>query len=340
MVVRLIEGWESSTVLADYLGKWLTVPGAATISAGAGRFGNGLRVTSSTSNWSRTFDAQATWVTGFAVRILDISAGNAHLVALLDGAVVHCGLAIQASTNLLFAWRGTTGTVLGTPAATPLPVNTWVYVEAKFTISDTVGVVVVRVNGTPVISLTNQDTRNAGNATANTVRMGPAASFGTSLDFDDLYICDTTGSVNNDFLGDCKVEQVLPTGAGASTLWTPSAGSNWDAVNDSPAPDGDTTYVSSATAGQTDLYAFGDLGVASGTVKAVQATVLARKDDAGSRSLAVVARPGSTDRVGATQAVGDNYAGYTEVWNTNPDTAAAWTVAEVNASQFGVRMVA
>jgi hypothetical protein len=56
--------------------------------------------------------------------------------------------------------------------------------------------------------------------------------------------------------------------------------------------------------------------------------------------VALVTRPGSTDRVGATQSVLDTYSMLPQVWDTNPDTAAAWTVAEVNASQFGERLIA
>ena len=58
--------------------------------------------------------------------------------------------------------------------------------------------------------------------------------------------------------------------------------------------------MASATAGQTDTYAFGNLTTTSGTVFAVQASAVIRKDDAGTRSLALVARPGATDRLGAT----------------------------------------
>jgi hypothetical protein len=38
--------------------------------------------------------------------------------------------------------------------------------------------------------------------------------------------------------------------------------------------------------------------------------------------------------------VGDSYSSFPQLWDTNPDTAAAWTVAEVNASSFGVRLIA
>ena len=338
MVARLIEGWESSTALADYTGKW-TVLTAQAIGSGFGRFGNGVQLTSTNSQLSRTLDNQATWVVGFALRPSGFDNANRALVSFLDGAVVHCGVAYQASTGILFAWRGTTATVLGAPAGA-LTANAWNYVEVKVTISDTVGVVAVRLGGASVLNLTAQDTRNAGNATANIVQLGPGGSMGAlSLHYDDIYILDATGTVNNDFLGDCKVEQLLPNGAGATTAWTPSAGSNYTCVDDVP-PNGDTDYVSSATAGQTDTYAYGDLSVAtSGTVKAVQATASCRKDDAGARTLALVARPGSTDRVGATQSVLDTYSMLAQVWDQNPDTSTAWTVAAVNASSFGQRLI-
>jgi len=52
---------------------------------------------------------------------------------------------------------------------------------------------------------------------------------------------------------------VLPDGAGASTQWTPDAGSNYARVNETTAPDDDTSYVQTATAAQTDSYTFDDI---------------------------------------------------------------------------------
>jgi len=337
MVCRLIEGFEQSTVAADYLGKWSSMTG--TLASAAGRYGNGFRQTTNAHVFARTFDAQPTWVVGFAFRTSAIVASTLPLVTFLEGATLHCGLALQDTTGLLFAYRGTVATVLGTAAA-PLAANTWHYLEAKFTIHNTAGVAIVRVNGTPVINLTAQDTQNAGTATANTVRFGSSQNPAPALlDFDDLYVFDTTGSVNTDFAGDCRVERLAPSGAGATTAWTPSAGANYACVDEAP-PNADTDYIASSTAAQTDTYAFGNLVTTSGTVRAVQATATARKDDAGARSVALVARPGGTDRLGATQGVGDTYSTFVEVWNTNPDTGAAWTLAETNASEWGLRLIA
>lgn len=50
-------------------------------------------------------------------------------------------------------------------------------------------------------------------------------------------------------------ETEVPTGAGATTQWTPSAGSNWQNVDDAVgAPDADSTYNESSTAGHMDLF--------------------------------------------------------------------------------------
>jgi hypothetical protein len=334
MVCRLIEGWESSTTLAHYVGKWTVLQGASTSIQSGGVSGQYLRLSGTSQPVaSRTLTAQGTWVLGFRVRLAQTPSA---VCGVLDTATVQVDLLGNADGTLSVRRGGST--VLGTSTAT-LALNTWYYVELKVVGSGTSGAATVRVNGTAVLTLTGVNTQQTANATANTVRLGQQATSG-NLDYDDVYVLDGSGGVNTDFLGDCRVEQVLPTGAGATTAWTPSAGANYAAVDDAP-PNGDTDYVSSATAGQTDTYACGDLAVAtSGTVKAVQATASCRKDDAGSRSVALVTRPGSTDRVGATQSVLDTYSMLPQVWDTNPDTAAAWTVAEVNASQFGERLIA
>ena len=63
---------------------------------------------------------------------------------------------------------------------------------------------------------------------ANTVRVGMLETtlIGT-LDIDDLYICDGTGSApHNTFLGDCRVDTLLPTADGTAQQWTPSTGTH------------------------------------------------------------------------------------------------------------------
>jgi hypothetical protein len=233
-------------------------------------------------------------------------------------------------------------TELGRSGAGVFPIG-WHYLEAKVKIDSSTGSVEVRVNGTTVLNLTNVNTYTGWYpATVTSVLlcgMNCNSNQFTYFYFDDLYICDPSGSDNNGFLGDCRVECLFPTGAGAETQWTPSAGVNWENVNETP-PDGDTTYNRSNTPGQADTYAMADLVSTTGRIYAAQYLQYARKDNAGSRTVAPVARIGGVDYAGASVSVGDSYAYYRDIHAVSPATAAAFTISEVNAMEYGTKVVA
>jgi len=164
------------------------------------------------------------------------------------------------------------------------------------------------------------------------------ASRGAGSSVMDFYACSDTGSDNKGFLGDIRVQAILPSGAGNSTQMTPSAGSNYQCV-DEAAPNDDTDYVSETTAGEKDTYAFGNLTPTSGTVKGTQILISARKDDAGTRTIAPVYRPVSTDYDGTTVSIGNSYDYVRQVKDVSPATSVAWTIAEINGAEFGVKLV-
>jgi hypothetical protein len=101
--------------------------------------------------------------------------------------------------------------------------NQFNYFEIKATIHDTTGSIELRINGVPALNLVNQDTRNAGTGVVNAIRIGGTNSFGPIWAMDDLYICNTSGSTNNDFLGDIRVDTLYPNADGTYSQWTPSA---------------------------------------------------------------------------------------------------------------------
>src|SRR5262245_64361666 len=67
MVCRLLESWESSTNFSDYTGKW-TGSSSPSLGTSFGRFGNGMRAGAGGGHVYRTFDYQATWTIGAAIR--------------------------------------------------------------------------------------------------------------------------------------------------------------------------------------------------------------------------------------------------------------------------------
>lgn len=223
--------------------------------------------------------------------------------------------------------------IIATSADPYLSPNTWYYIECGGTIADAGGTAEIRVDGVTAVSFVG-DTQTGVNAfTDNLALVGGATDY-----VDDFYFLDGDGTVNNSWLGDVRVETLFPSGAGASSQWTPSAGSNYENVDENP-PDDDTTYNEEDTAAQQDTYEFDDLASVLVTVLGVQVSAYVRKTDALSREIRNVIRSGGTDYYGSAVSVPDTYIFRPEIFEEDPDTAVAWTPAGVNAAEFGIDLV-
>jgi hypothetical protein len=221
--------------------------------------------------------------------------------------------------------------------------SAWYFIELKATIHDTTGSYELRVNGTNVLSQTNVDTRNGGSGVVTLIQFG--SQTGTSqpagpatMNMDDIYVCDSSGSLNNDFLGDVAVQTIYPT-SDSSVAWTRSAGGTSYTLVDESTPNGDTDYVESSTAAQQDIYGYGDLAAATNTVLGVQINAVARKDDAGARQVKLLTKSGGTTYASSALGLSTTYTFYSEVRETNPNTAVSWTESDVNSAEFGVECV-
>lgn len=267
----------------------------------------------------------------FGVRINTTFAAT-MLVGLRDAGSYQCEVKIRADGKIDLTRNGT----LIATSLNPLNLATWYHLEFKVYLHDTAGTAELRVNGASFVAVSGADTKNTANASANEIVI-TSQNGGVPIDYDDLVVWNTSGSLNNDWLGDCRIFTQFPSGPGSYSQWTPSAGSNYQNVDDNPA-DGDATWNSAASADYKDSYAFTDIpGV--GTIRAVAAHIVARKDDAGARVVAHLLRRGS-DVLGTNLNLADAYALYSYLWETDPITAAAWTLANLNNTEFGVKLVA
>lgn len=288
------------------------------------------------ANLIRALDNEVTIYIGCRVRIGSIPISNTNLFSYREATAtsgLHLSMLITTSGTIQVRRGNIGGTLLGT-TTTALTANTWTYIECKVTISDTVGVVEIRFNGsaTPDLNLTSQDTKNGGNTYCDGFFFG---GNNINLDFDDFYIDTTT------FHGDVEVTTIVPDGAGASAQFTPSAGSNWQNVDELPV-DNDTTYNESNTVAHKDRFTFGNLPADADTVIGVQVSAFAKKQIAGPRDMRLVAFDGTTEGDGAlthTPAVGD-YSWFVTMFEDHPSGAAAWTTGEVDGGQFGYKIQA
>jgi len=347
---------------ADLSQKWTSISssgsGTVAIGSAAGRRGsNSLRFGNAASTDSETFFVQkvvaagdATAIAGCAVLVPNNTVGTLGmaLAQFKDGATVQVTLRLVNDGRLAVVRGPNTGgsTVLGTSTAA-IAFGAFAYIEWKVLIHPSAGTVDVRVNGVSVLSLTGQNTRNSAASQWSSLVLGVADSgpttttfTATSIDYDDLYVLDGTGAAPwNTFLGDVRVDVRLPTGAGATTGFTPSTGANWQNVDDAT-PNGDTDYNSASSSGLTDTFVVQDAPVTGAAILGVQQCLNMKKTDASTCTVAPVIRHVGVDNVGTSLAVGTTYAYGLAVAQTNPGTGAQWTEAGFNAAEFGYKRTA
>lgn len=283
-----------------------------------------------------TFDPQSTWVIGFGLYML--STETSELLRFVDEAGTIQGALSIGSDGTIRVYRNsvTSGTLLAT-STNALPILTWNYIEVKLTVADSGGNWEVRVNESTWINFTG-DTKQS--AALSTVARIQVWGRGSDCAIDDLYVCDSTGSNNNTFLGDVRVDTVRPIGAGNySEFSRQGSASNWDNLDDTTL-DSDSTYNYSNTVGQRDTLDCGNLPAITGGIFGVQVNMAARKDDAGGRTFRSLTRVSGTDYEGDSQNVGTDYRYFRQIIEKNPNTTAAWTESEINAAEFGYKLQA
>jgi hypothetical protein len=348
MSLRFIDSFDFYAT-GDMYEKWTTSGsvGLPIISSGNGRRGTACARSYGTTSCIclvKTLDAQATWIIGVAFRTSSLPGSSRTLLGLYDAGTLQVDVCLNTDGTLSVRRNGATVLTNGTSSFS-LGANTYYYLEWKCTIADAIDAssCQVRVDGDVKITVaTGQDTKHTANATANQVTVGGGNSNAnpTALwDIDDVYICDGQGSTNNDFLGDCRVDTLLPNADGSNSQFTPSTGSDHYALVDESAPNDDTDYLSDGTSGHRDTWNVANLSaLVSPSIKGVQLNLTAKKDDAGTRLLKPVVKSGATTSTGASQGVGTDYRQYQQVYETDPNTSAAWTESGVNSAEFGVEV--
>jgi hypothetical protein len=300
-----------------------------------GRFGGQAAQSSGSTTRSKGIGATYTELyVGFAWQSSSPTSTGGE-IQLRTGATLTFRIGTDATGHLVI--KNSSSTVVAT-GTTVLLTNTWYYVEVHMLINGASGSCSARLNGVSEISNT---TGNFGSSGVDTI-VFTSGGGGPTMTYDDIYICDTTGSApRNTFLGDVRVATIYPNADGAHAQWTPSSGPNhYDRVNESSGtfPDGDTTYVSDATVGDLDTYTFTSVD-GGATVLGVQVNLYARKDDAATRQIAPVIRQSGTDNVGTTVTLSSTYAYYSQIYGQDP-TATDWTATVVNGDEFGVKTIA
>lgn len=341
MAIDYIDGFDHINTEAQLARKGWLRPSAVGFTVGSnGRRGGGaLAPTSgaSTRRIERTITASNRYCVGFAM-YLGPTPDNGYFCYFNDSGTAQCGLFLSNTGAVVFA-RGTTGLATSTEV---VPYESWFHIELLVEIHNSTGSYEVRLNGTNILSDSGVDTQESGTAQATKfclsgIGTGTFNALEQDWRADDLVIQSGAGA---DFLGDCRIDTLLPTSDGNSAQFTPSTGADNYALVDDSAPDDDSTYVESSTVNHVDTYGFPSLSHTPASIYAVQVSPTVRLVDSGARSHAAVLRSGTTDYVGSTEVLSTSYLIYPEMWEDDPDTAAAWTASGVNALEAGQKVIA
>lgn len=312
--------------------------GTIDIDAAYGRLStSGLRITMHSEGLSKSLGSNVGTIWGgFAINRPASVSNFCYLCTLVDSGTEQIHLEWSADGAALTWKRG--GTVLRT-IAVGLSVGVWYYLEFKVIFSATVGRIYTYIDNVLVDDSTaSLNTMSTANAYCNAFVLGgnAASIFGSTRYYDDVVVGDTTGSFCNDRLGDVWIQTVMPTGAGTNTAWDPSAGNNWDCVEEIPPSTAE--YVETAVLNEIDDYATANVVSTTGTVHAVVVKAYAQKTSAGTRKISGATTSNAVAGVGTEVALATDYHYVASPIYQNPDGPVAWTITTVNAAEFGVKL--
>lgn len=332
MSIFFFDSMAHYTTNAELLTKWDANFGSAPV-ASSGAFGYyGVRPNN---------DAMALMVNFPSVTTLELSAyfiAKAQFgqwIEFWNGSNIQLRFHIFSDGHMN-AVRGTSPD-LGSSAAAAISFGVQHHLHIKIVFSQTVGTIDVKIDGVNILSLSGQDTSAEAVADCTQLRLFGGGSSNVA---DCIWSHVALGNAAGDITGRPRVQAVFPDGAGNYSQWNRLSGAaNYEMV-DEQFPDEDTTYVYESTVNDRDSYLYSNFLATTDTVLAVAVVPRARTDDAASRSIKTFVRAAGADHDHPdTVAVPGSYGYLQQIYQVNPATGLAWTPAEVNAIEAGIKVV-
>lgn len=235
-------------------------------------------------------------------------AGGAYLSTPSENdEIIFEGFTTSALSNYIEATR----------IANPFVIDTWHHIEIHFYGHWSSGTVKLYVDEELLMNFTG----NTDNGLSqygwyygtNGFGFGPICGTNGTL-YDDLVMWNAATGFNSALLGAHRIDTLSPIGPGAMTEFTPSAGANWENVDDPGFHDGDATTNTSSTIGNEDTFETENLTRTPDTIHGVQVTARGKS---------------------STDAPINTYTHKPVFFTENPITEEAWTVESINGYEIG-----
>jgi hypothetical protein len=327
-MMKFLEGFDSyGAVSFQSSYKW---DNANVVTLGSGRF-SGNAAFLGTTTLKKLVGASTGLTAGFSLILPEAGGAFMQWRDNTDSYIMDIGT--NPTNSLLFITSSTVAY-----SSSPIPLNTWIYFEVSILnfSSSAAGNILVRMNGEQIFS-----------SPAGFVLLGSGSGSGfvlngdgvNTIGYDDLYICDNTGTYNTSFIEDGEILTLFPDGPGAVTDFSLfGAATNWQAVIEQPF-DGDTSYVYSGVDTDQDLYTIADMPVGQTIViPGIAVNTVARKDNTGSIGFIPLAKSGINLGSGTTTPVTSSYLEYQYIFEREPVTNNPWDETLVNSLQIGAEV--
>lgn len=170
--------------------------------------------------------------------------------------------------------------------------------------------------------------------------INPPIPFGSTYNirqnnyYDDIAVNDTSGTINNSWCGNGHVCRVVPTANGSVINSIPSAGQNYECIDDMKIDD--TDYVTMSTNGGQDLYSFNGLSsLVDGSAKLNYVGLVVRAKNDGMGYLNPVVKNNGQTIQYPEKNVGADFNGISYDITLNPLTGQPFSVSELSNSEIG-----
>jgi len=324
MALLFTESFDWTTTTANLPKKWSASNSTTLRQIVAGRTGNAFNFTYNGGSIAKLLSPSSNvGIFGFAIKVT----GACTIFTVKKNSTTAVSVSVDGYGRISCA---------GVLSATNISLSEWFYIELKVDFVAS-GTLEIRVNNETWITTSGNFAPTGVNGFNVIELSAPPAYNGTY--WDDIYVCDGSGSYNNDFLGDLSVQVLRPDGDSSPLQWTPSTGStHYTLVDEASLNTAD--YVSNGTPGDRDQYTMSDLTVDAAIIHAVAHNVIADKDDAGDRELKTYVKSGASEAVSAVRylAAGTPL-NWQQIVEVDPATSSTWSSAGVDAMEVGVETV-
>lgn len=337
-MARIItESFEHGSNLIFSNASTIGAPGVATAGARNGLYG--LHFNNYNATAFAILPLGAAYIDGYHHFHLKCStyAGLGALITWRKSGTTLGSLRLTAGRQLS-VWVGTTKVATGSQVLTD---GSWYNIQSYINIHSSTGDIQVKIdNGAvPDIDYSNQDTQPGADGDYNEIVFGTLAVLGGGVVFFDDYIFqDTTGGIEDSWVGIKNIYRAAPTGdSGTNNTWSRSTGSTGFPLVDE-APPNDTDYVYSTTNAQKQGHTFPSFSLPPGAVvKATMFSYVGKKITDG--QFKIGCRSGTTESLGSAIDPGIDNSVHQTRFRLDPNTAAEWTTANAEAAESLVESV-